>query len=159
LVKWTLLGLLLLPVAELLALTLAAGLMGWWVAMALVVATSVGGVILLRRCGPGDLDRLRAAVAREGVGAIRLQSPGAAPLLAGILLVFPGFITDLAAAALFIPGFRSWLARRLAQAARKRPRARRDRLVIDLAPSEWQQIEKLEPPKPRSPRRSRPKQR
>jgi UPF0716 protein FxsA len=160
LVKWTLIGLLLLPVAELLALLIAAALMGWPLAIGLFIATSVIGVMLLRRCGRGDLDRLRAAIARDGIGAIRVDSPGAASLLGGILLVFPGFITDVAGATLFIPAVRRWLGAKLAQARqeRRRHRYQHDRHVIDLAPSEWHQIEDQRPPRiSGSPRASRSK--
>src|SRR5215207_7532934 len=87
-VKWTLMGLFLLPLAELLALILVAALIGWPLAVGLFIATSAVGVMLLRRCGRGDLDRLRAAIGRSGVRTIRLDSPGAAPLLGGILLAF-----------------------------------------------------------------------
>jgi UPF0716 protein FxsA len=157
LVKWTVIGLLLLPVAELAAFILAAALMGWPLAITLFVATSVVGAMLLRRCGRGDLERLRAAVARDGVHAIRLDSPGAAPLLGGILLVFPGFITDIAGATLLIPGVRRWLATKLAQAwhAHRQRQRQRDRQVIDLTPSEWRQIPDQRPPGESESRRRR----
>jgi UPF0716 protein FxsA len=163
LVKWTLIGLLLLPAAELAALIMAAALLGWPLAAGLFVATSVVGVMLLRRCGRDDLERLRATVARDGIHAIRLDSPGAAPLLGGILLVFPGFITDIAGATLFIPGVRRWLGTKLAQAWGEHRRRRRDRHVIDLAPGEWRQIQDQRDHRPpgesESRRRSRSKRR
>ncbi len=160
LVKWTLTGLLLLPVAELAAFILVAALIGWPLAAGLLVATSLVGVMLLRRCGRGDLERLRATVARDGLHAIRLDSPGAAPLLGGILLVFPGFITDIAGVILFIPAVRRWLGTKLAQAWHERRRRTRDQHVIDLAPSEWRQIQDQRPPgESESPRRSRSKRR
>jgi UPF0716 family protein affecting phage T7 exclusion len=61
-------------------------------------------------------------------------------MLGGILLVFPGFITDLVGAALLVPPLRRWLSGKLAQARRDRRRRRHDDHVIDLAPSEWQQL-------------------
>jgi UPF0716 protein FxsA len=158
LVKWTLIGLVLLPVAELAAFVLAASVLGSIAAAGLIVATSLVGVMLLRRCGGGNLERLRTTVARDGLQAIRLDSPGAAPLLGGILLVFPGFITDIAGAALFIPALRRWLGTWLAQAWHAQRRRTRDRQVIDLAPTEWRQIPDQRPSgETKSPRRSRSK--
>ncbi len=61
LVKWTLIGLLVLPAAELFAFFLVAALL--WAA-GLFIATSIAGVLLLRRFGRADLDRLRTAFAR-----------------------------------------------------------------------------------------------
>jgi UPF0716 family protein affecting phage T7 exclusion len=140
LVKWSFIGLLVLPAAEVAAFLLVAALIGWLAATTLFVATSIIGFILLRRSGRGDLDRLRAAFAQDGIQALHLETPGAAPMLGGILLIFPGFITDILGAALFLPPLRRWAVGRLARAARERRRARRDDHVIDLAPDEWHQI-------------------
>src|SRR5262245_26511229 len=93
LVKWTFIGLLALPAAELLAFLLVAALIGLFWAAALLVATSVVGALLLRRSGRADLERVRAAFAHDGIRAIRLETSGIGPVLGGILLVFPGFIT------------------------------------------------------------------
>src|SRR5262249_36851504 len=95
LVKWGFIGLLLLPLGELVAFVVVAALIGWLPAAALFIATSVIGIWLLKRSGRGDFDRLRAAVARDGIRGLHLDTPGAASMLGGILLVFPGFITDL----------------------------------------------------------------
>ena len=140
LVKWTFIGLLALPAAEVVTFLLVAVLIGWFWAVGLFIATSVAGVFLLRRSGRSDLDRFRAAFAQDGIRAVHLESPGVAAMLGGILLVFPGFITDLAGAALLVPPLRRWLGGKLAQARRDRRRRARDDHVIDLAPSEWQQI-------------------
>jgi len=58
LVKWTLIGLLVLPAAELFAFFLVAALIGWLWAAGLFIATSILGALLLRRFGRADLDRL-----------------------------------------------------------------------------------------------------
>jgi UPF0716 protein FxsA len=139
LVKWGLIGLLALPVAELLAFILVAALIGWLWAIVLLVATSFVGILLLRRSGRDDLDRMRAALAQDGIRALHLETPGVAAVLGGILLIMPGFITDLLGAGLLLPRLRRWVAGRLA-AARQRQRARRDVHVIDLTPGEWHQI-------------------
>jgi UPF0716 protein FxsA len=139
LVKWTFIGLAALPAAELLALILVAALIGWLWTAALFVATSVVGAWLLRKSGRADLDRVRNAFARDGIRAIRLETPGVAPVIGGILLVFPGFITDILGAALYVPALRRWAAGKLATRARRAGR-RRDERVIDLEPGEWHHL-------------------
>jgi UPF0716 family protein affecting phage T7 exclusion len=70
-------------------------------------------------------------------------------MLGGLLLVFPGFITDLLGAALLVPPLRRWLRGKLAQARRDQRRRGRDDHIIDLAPSEWQQISDQRRDRPR----------
>jgi UPF0716 protein FxsA len=140
LVKWVLIGLLLLPLAEIAAFLLVAGLIGWFWAFALFIATSVLGVILLKRTGRGDLDRLLREFGRDTRGAPHPESPGVATMVAGILLVFPGFITDAVGAALLVPAIRRWAAAAVAKLVRKRRRRPHDDRMIDLEPGEWHQI-------------------
>ena len=140
LVKWTLIGLLVLPAAELFAFFLMAALIGWLWAAGLFIATSIVGALLLRRFGRADLDRLRTAFARDGIRALHLETPGMATMLGGILLIFPGFMTDLLGAALLLPTVRRWAAAKLATFARSSRRTPRDDRVIELEPSEWHQI-------------------
>ena len=139
LVKWTFIGLAVLPAAEFLALILVAALIGWLWTAALFVATSVVGVLLLRKSGRADLDRVRNAFARDGIRAIHLETPGVAPVIGGILLIFPGFITDILGAALYVPPLRRWAAGKLAERAGRTGR-RRDEHVIDLKPGEWHHL-------------------
>jgi len=143
LMKWALIAVLVLPAAELAAFLLAAMWIGWlWAGLAFV-ATSVLGVILLRRSGRREFARLTDALRNDGIAALRLDSPAVATLLGAILLVLPGFITDAFGASLFVPLFRGWAASALAKAAdraaTKRDQSARDR-IIDLAPGEWHQI-------------------
>jgi len=140
LVKWTLIGLLVLPAAELFAFFLVAALIGWLWAAGIFIATSILGALLLRRFGRADLDRLRTAFARDGIRALHLETPGMATMLGGILLIFPGFITDLLGAALLLPTVRRWAAAKLATFARSSRRTPRDDRVIELEPGEWHQI-------------------
>jgi len=140
LVKWTIIGLLVRPAAELFAFFLVAALIGWLWAAGLFIATSILGALLLRRFGRADLDRLRTAFARDGIRALHLETPGMATMLGGILLIFPGFITDLLGAALLLPTVRRWAAAKLATFARSSRRTPRDDRVIELEPSEWHQI-------------------
>ena len=140
LVKWTFIGLIALPAAELLAFVMIAGLIGWLRAAALFVGTSVVGVLLLRKSGRADLARFRAAFTQQGVRAVHLETPGVATIIGGILLTFPGFITDALGAALFVPVIRRWTAARLATLAPSRRQGGRDDRVIDLEPGEWRQL-------------------
>jgi UPF0716 protein FxsA len=140
LVKWIFIGLVILPAAELIALILVAALIGWLATIALFLATSVVGLLLLQRSGRADLARLRQAFAHGGVRAIRLETPGVASVLGGILLLFPGFITDALGAALFVPALRRWAAGKLAASAAPRSRRGRGDRVIDLEPGEWHRI-------------------
>jgi UPF0716 family protein affecting phage T7 exclusion len=156
LVKWAFIGVILLPAAELTTFILVALTIGWLWTAVLFVGTSAVGVLVLRHTGRRDLDRFRAALSANGVRAIRLDTPGLAEIIGGILLVFPGFITDVLGALLFLPQFQRWAAGTIGRVRRKR-RAARDPSVIDLSPNEWRQmpdaIEDTNERKPLSPRK------
>jgi UPF0716 protein FxsA len=143
LVKCVVIGLLVLPPAELAGFILVAMSVGWlWAGLAFV-GTSILGVALLKRMGRHELARLTGALRNDGLAALRLDSPGVATLLGAVLLILPGFITDAVGAALFLPPFRKWAASALARAAgaaRKRDHGGRDR-IIDLEPGEWHRIQ------------------
>jgi len=139
LVKWGFIGLILLPMLEIAAFVLAVLTIGWFWTVCLFLATTVLGLLLLRRSGRADIERFRAALARDGVQAIHLESPGLGPMVAGILLVIPGFITDLAGALLLVPAIRRALRAAFGRAAEAR-RRHRDPTVIDLTPKEWRQV-------------------
>jgi len=149
LVKWTFVGLLTLPAAELLALLVATASIGWFWTIVLLLGGSLAGLYLLRQTGRGDLDRLRQAFLREGLRAIHLETPGFATMLGAILLVIPGFITDIVGLALFVPAFRQWASGAIGRAAHRRPQ---DPSILDLEPHEWRQL-----PEPGKKRRRKPK--
>src|SRR5207249_1582837 len=83
---------------------------GWLWTLALFLGTSLVGVWLLKRCGREKLNQFGAALQQHGVRAIHLETPGLAPMIGGILLVFPGFITDVLGALLFVSPWRPWAA-------------------------------------------------
>jgi UPF0716 protein FxsA len=139
LVKWGFIGLFLLPVAEMAAFVAVALAIGWLPAVCLFLATSLLGLLVLRRSGRKDFDRFRDAFGRDGIRAIHLESPGLGPMLGGILLVFPGFITDALGALLLVPPVRRQL-RRLIARARDERRRQSDPSVVDLTPKEWRQV-------------------
>ena len=152
LVKWGFIGLLLLPVAEIAAFVVVALTIGWFWAVCLFLATTVLGVLILKRAGRHDVDRFRAAFAEDGIRAIHLESPGLGPMVGGILLVFPGFITDVAGAMLFIPAIRRWISAAIGRAV-ERGRRRRDPAVVDLTPKEWHQVSETPPIEDARPRK------
>jgi UPF0716 protein FxsA len=142
-VKWAFIGLLLLPTAEFVVFVAVAAVIGWIWAALLFVATSVIGVLLLRRSGRRDLDRFRSAVKTDGIASIRVDGPGVGPLIGGILLVFPGFITDILGALMLLGPIRRWAAAAIGRAFAKpasRPRRQGEPSVIDLSPDEWRQV-------------------
>lgn len=139
LVKWGLIGLFLLPLAEMAAFVAIAVAIGWFWAVCLFLATSIVGLLILRRSGRSDIDRFRDAFRRDGIRAIHLESPGLGPILGGILLVFPGFITDVLGALLLVPAVRRKLRGRIAR-SREARRREREPSVIDLTPKEWHQV-------------------
>jgi UPF0716 protein FxsA len=139
LVKWGFIGLFLLPLAEMAAFVAVALAIGWIPAACLFLATSILGLLILRRSGRSDLDRFRDAFRRDGLRAIHLESPGLGPMLGGILLLFPGFITDVLGLLLLIPAVRRKLRGMIAR-ARETHRRQRDPSVVDLTPKEWHQV-------------------
>jgi UPF0716 protein FxsA len=138
-VKWTIIGLMLLPVTEAVAFILVVLTFGWFLAIVTFIATSLAGVYLLRRTGRGDLDRFLTSVNRDGIRSIHLNTPGLATMIGGILLVFPGFVTDLLGALLFVSPLRRWIAGQITH-ARSQRRAERNPSLIELAPGEWRQV-------------------
>jgi UPF0716 protein FxsA len=139
LLKWTFLGVLLLPVAELVTFLLVAMVLGWWQASALMLATSVLGLWLLRNTGRANLARFAGSLQRQGWRAIHLESPGVAAVAGGILLAMPGFITDLLGVLLLFAPLRRWAGVRIALAFRQ-SRRRADPSLIELKPEEWHQV-------------------
>jgi UPF0716 protein FxsA len=153
LVKWAFIGLLALPVAELVVFIVVALSIGWLLALALFLATSLIGVTVLKRSG-ADFQRFRSDLARQGAGAIQLETPSLGAVIGGILLVIPGFITDVAGALLLLPGARRWAGRAIGHLFAKSRSAPPSSSVIDLAPDQWHQV-----PEVRIDDKSEPKQR
>ena len=149
--KMIALGLLVLPLAEIAAFVLVAGLIGSVNAFLLLVAVSFIGVLVLRKVGTGAVTRLRAGGSTAAITGLTLDGAGAAAALGGILLVVPGFITGVLGAMVMLPRSRSWLVAGfrslVTNGARPAPSG-----VIDLAPEEWEAL-----PAPRLPRRRKPK--
>lgn len=94
-----------LPLIEIAGFALVGSLVGVLPTVALVVATTVLGAVLLRVQGLGVLGRIREAM-DTGDAAGREMVHGLMIAIAGVLLVIPGFFTDFLGLLLFIPPLR-----------------------------------------------------
>jgi UPF0716 protein FxsA len=104
-VKWILLGLLALPVAEIAVFILVAESIGLFWALAITLTTTRLGISVLRIVAQGRMALFRR-VSSDGMSAFKA---GIDPnpdrflvLLGGFLLVLPGFITDVIGVILLI---------------------------------------------------------
>ena len=110
-----------------------------------MLATSVAGVLVLRKAGRARLAKFRVAVADSDVTGIQANTGGFLTVLAGILLVLPGFVTDVIGALLLIPQCATGLAQPF-DAPSTGTIARPDPVsVIDLEPHEWEQLPDARP--------------
>lgn len=130
-------ALLWLPIAEIVVFVLVAVALGFWVAVLLMLLTSVLGALVLRLAGRTHLHRFRNSP--RVVLTADAAGPGLAMVLAGILLVIPGFITDLAGLLILLPATRrriaAFVSGLMAHAAGRNVN---DPQVVDLDPDEWQ---------------------
>jgi UPF0716 protein FxsA len=94
---------LLFPLAEIACFILVGEAIGVVATLALIVASSAIGFVMLRDAGLLTVLRLEQ---RRGDPAAVLAE-GGARMLAGLLLLIPGFLSDLAAIAVLSPGLRA----------------------------------------------------
>ncbi len=131
--KWLLLAVLALPLAELAAFIAVALVLGFFMALGLVLAGSLAGALILRHAGGSHIARVRVAVDQGRFSALQADSRGGLILLAGILLLIPGLITDFLGLLLLLgtrwPGLRD-----------EAPPASADG-VVDLAPEQWRRVD------------------
>ena len=137
-VKHIILAILLLPIAEIAVFVLVAAFIGFLGAFALLLLTTFAGVVVLRRAGRGRIAQFRVAVSDGEITGVEANTGGFLTVLAGLLLVLPGFLTDIIGAALLIRPLRQWCGRTFKAWVSRRQAAQRG--VIDLAPTEWQQV-------------------
>ena len=97
--------LLLLPLIEIAGFVIVGRQIGVFPTLALTVATSVAGGMLLRHQGFGVMARIRNEVA-AGRDPSRELAHGVMIMLAGLLLLIPGFFTDIIGILLFLPPVR-----------------------------------------------------
>lgn len=139
--KWLLLGLLALPLAELIVFIAVAAAYGFLMALTLVIAGSFAGGLVLRYAGSNHIARVRVAM-NEGLGqgrftALQADSHGGILLIAGILLIIPGLITDFLGLLMLLAAFwRSLTGPSGNQAAPARADG-----VLDLDPEQWHRVD------------------
>src|SRR3546814_8061193 len=102
--------LLALPLAEIAGFVIVGRMVGVWATLALVMLTSLLGMLILRRQG---LQMLRGLSSEGQQGRLPGESVinGAMIVVAGPLLLLPGFVTDIIGLALFLPPVRHLLWR------------------------------------------------
>ena len=128
-VKMIAYGLILLPVAEIAAFLLVAGLIGLVKAVMVLAVISLAGIVVLRR-------QSGATGRRSATGGIDW---GAAA--GGVLLLVPGFITGLGGVLMLHARSRQWLLRRFAnRAAPRRSPSTTGPQQIELSPNEWKRL-------------------
>ena len=105
------------PAIEIFALIEVAHAIGWLLAVALLLGSSVLGAQLLRIQGRAAIERVSLAVS-EGRAPARAAIDGVLGFLGGLLLVVPGFVTDALGALLLLAPTRAlarrWLSRHYA---------------------------------------------
>jgi UPF0716 protein FxsA len=145
-VKWLIAVILFLPIAEIAVFILVAASIGVLWTLALMLTTTLAGVLTLRRAGRAEITRLRVAVAdtdKAGIDSwidkiIEANAGGFLTVLAGVLLFVPGFLTDILGGLLLIGPLRRRFGTLFRRWLRSRNRATHG--VIDLAPGDWEQV-------------------
>src|SRR5271156_379212 len=132
LVKWIATGVLVLPLAEIVAFIVVASQIGFAKALVLVLLISFFGLLVLRHAGAGQVTRLRTAAGGD-FRSIALGGGSAGTALGGILLVIPGFVTGVLGFLMIVPATRDWLVSTVLRHLLARPR-QPPPAHIDLAP-------------------------
>lgn len=136
-VKWLLIGLVLLMAAEITAFAAVAALIGLPQAFLLMAATSFFGAVVMQHPGRGRLDRVHDAVSKGGIGGLEAGGDAFLSVAAGILLLLPGFITDAAGLLLLLPPVRQWVSGRFQRYVQT---SQREPSVVDLDRRDWSQV-------------------
>ncbi|MBN9048754.1 MAG: FxsA family protein [Rhizobiales bacterium] len=137
--RWLLLAILALPLAEFAAFIAVALAIGVVQAALALIALSLLGVVLWQRAREQAAGQVRLRLDQSTIQAINLDNVGIARFAAAILLMVPGFITAFAGLLVLVPAVRrtaaGWL-RRLSGV----PAPPADPDVVDLAPDDWRQV-------------------
>src|SRR5262249_28665839 len=135
----------LLPLLELVVFVLVALKFGFLTALALALATSLLGILLINRAGRAAVARLRTAVADGQHDEAKAPDRVMFTAIAGILLAFPGFVTDALGLILLLPPVQHSLSATLGRLLGQAPQ---DEGVVDLAPGEWRRTGENGPQRP-----------
>src|SRR4051794_32692397 len=104
----------LLPILEIYVIIQVGQAIGPWWTIALLIADSILGAMLMRGQGRAVWRRFNAAIG-EGRPPAREIVDGALVILGGALLLTPGFVTDIFGLALLLPPSRAVVRRILAR--------------------------------------------
>ncbi len=125
---WLAIALLVVPVIELVVVLRVGSMLGVLPTIALLIAISVFGAVLLRSQGRRTLTEISTTI-RRGRNPTGPLSDGAMLVFAAALLLTPGFFTDAVGFALLLPPVRAVLRPVLAAAAARSLASGRTRVV------------------------------
>jgi UPF0716 protein FxsA len=134
--KWLLLGLLGLPLMELVVFIAVAAAIGFVWALGLLLAASLTGALVLRHAGGNHIARVRVAMAQGSFTSLQADGTGGLVLLAGFLLLIPGFITDVAGLLLLLAPLRRALVGAFVGGKPPQP----GNGVVNLEPEQWHRV-------------------
>lgn len=97
-----------LPLIEIALFVMIGGEIGLWSTLALVIASSLAGLLVMRGQGTRSLMRLNESMEKGGDPTGPLAH-GALIMIAGVLLLVPGFFTSSWGILLLIPPIRRWM--------------------------------------------------
>lgn len=104
------LGLIFLPVLELLIFIRVGSSIGLFATLLLMFAMTILGGFLVRQQGALAFQRFKTAL-RNGQAPNQELGEGIAVLMGGILLLIPGFFTDILGFLCLIPATRPWMVK------------------------------------------------
>lgn len=100
--RWVLVGLLLIPLADMALLVVVAGAIGWPPTVALVVLTALLGMLFVRAEGRHTLRKIQQSLARGDLPTDQVIDGGLL-IAAGAFLLTPGLVTDAVGFLIAVP--------------------------------------------------------
>ncbi|MBS3760521.1 MAG: membrane protein FxsA [Halodesulfurarchaeum sp.] len=100
--RWLLIALLLIPLADIALLVVVAGAIGWVPTVALVVLTALLGMLFVRAEGRHTLRRIQQSLAQGDLPTNQVVDGGLL-IAAGAFLLTPGLVTDAVGFLLALP--------------------------------------------------------
>ena len=117
--------------------------LGLWPTLALVLASTVAGILVIRAQGALTVARMRSGLGDPATPVAR----AALSFLAGLLLIVPGFLTSAAGLLLLVPPVQDLALRRMSARVTMRgpgPREPHRPIVID---AEYHEVSPDDPPR------------